>query len=365
MRVGMNLLWLRPGEVGGTESYATRLIAAVSDLAAEQRPDLALFVLPAFGAAHPGLVRRWPTRVSPAPGRPKALRVAAESTWLPLRTGRLDLVHHLGGTIPLISRKPAVLTIHDLQFLDLPENFSTVKRAYLGHVVPRSVSRASVVTTVSEFVRQSVIDHLEVTAERVAVVPHVVLSPEAVDPAVADGLAPVAPFFLFPGIAYPHKNHAVVIDALADAPGVHLVCTGLPWSGDDEIRRRAERRGVGDRVHQLGLVDAPVLGALYERAAGLVFPSRYEGFGAPVVEAMQRGCPVLAADATALPEVVGDAGLLLPPDDPSAWSQAMLRLIDDAEQRATLIAAGRIRAEGFRPEVAAAALVAAYALALR
>jgi alpha-1,3-rhamnosyl/mannosyltransferase len=360
-------LWLRPGEVGGTESYATRLADAVRRVpAADRAVDLTLFALPTFATAHPDLVADWPTRVSPVGGRPKAVRVLAETTWLPAGTRGFDLVHHLGGTVPLVTTKPAVLTIHDLQFLDLPESFSATKRAYLGRVVPASVRRATLVTTVSEFARQSVIEHLGVAPERTAVVPHAVLVPTATGS--GDETPPMGldePYFLLPAIAYPHKNHAVVIDALADVPGAHLVCTGFPWATDNVLRARAEAIGVSDRFHQLGLVSASALDSLYRHAAALVFPSRYEGFGAPVVEAMLRDCPVLASDRTALPEVVGDAGLLLDATDPHVWADAMQRVIDDASLRDRLIVAGRERATHFRPEVAAAALLAAYDLALQ
>jgi alpha-1,3-rhamnosyl/mannosyltransferase len=364
-RIALNLLWLRPGAVGGTESYATRLAAAVADLpAAERDVDLTLFALPAFAPAHPDLVRRWPTRVSPTGGRPKALRVASESTWLAARTAGFDLVHHLGGTIPALAPRPNVVTIHDLQYLDLPQFFSAGKRAYLGRVMPRSAHRARVVMTVSEFTRRSVIDHLGVSPARTAVVPHAVLPPPQPTP---EALPPGLPetFFLLPAIAYPHKNHAVVIDALPHLAGAHLICTGLPWTEDAALRARADALGVGARFHQLGRVSDAALDALYRAAVGLVFPSRYEGFGAPVVEAMQRDCAVIASDTTALPEVVGDAGILLPPDDSHAWADAMSGLLDDEALRGRLVAAGRQRAQAFRPEVAARALVAAYHLALQ
>lgn len=369
LRVGVDLLFLRPGEVGGSEEYTVRGLTALAERAA---PDIepVLFVLEPFRHAHPDLAAAFPTEVLRSRGRPRPVRVAAQSTWLARRVRRLDLdlVHHAGGTVPPVRAAPALLTIHDLQPLELPEHFSPLKRAYIRLAVPRSARAARLVVTPSEAARRSVVSLLGVPDDRTAVVPHGIdvagldPTPSAADRAVAARLGVDGPFFLFPAIPYPHKGHAVLVEALGRArhAEAHLVLTGGPGPEDATLAAAVERAGLGDRVHRTGRVPRPELEALYRTAAAVAFPSRYEGFGNPVLEAMGHGCPVLAADATALPEVVADAGVLLPPDDPQAWADAMDRLLDQPAERRRLAAAGRERAGAFPWSRTADALVDAY-----
>lgn len=369
LRVGVDLLFLRPGEVGGSEEYTVRGLAALAERAS---PDLepVLFVLEPFRRAHPDLAAAFPTEVLRSRGRPRPVRVAAQSTWLARRVRRLelDLVHHAGGTVPPVRAAPALLTIHDLQPLELPEHFSPLKRAYIRLAVPRSARAARLVVTPSEAARRSVVSLLGVPDHRTAVVPHGIdlaaldPTPSAADRAVADRLGVERPFFLFPAIPYPHKGHAVLVEALGRArhAEAHLVLTGGPGPEDAALAAAVDRAGLAARVHRTGRVPRPELEALYRTAAAVAFPSRYEGFGNPVLEAMGHGCPVLAADATALPEVVADAGVLLPPDDPQAWADAMDRLLDQPDERRRLATAGRDRAAAFPWSRTADALVEAY-----
>ena len=171
------------------------------------------------------------------------------------------------------------------------------------------------------------------------------------------------PFLLYPAATYPHKNHLVLLDALAqleDRPELRLVLTGGPAASEEALREAIERRGLQERVVRTGRVPDADRDALLRTASALAFPSRYEGFGAPVVEAMAVGTPVLTSDVTALPEVVGPAGLLLDPDDPTAWADAIGHVLDDAALRARLVAAGHARAGAFTAEHSAQALARAY-----
>jgi alpha-1,3-rhamnosyl/mannosyltransferase len=147
-------------------------------------------------------------------------------------------------------------------------------------------------------------------------------------------------------------------------PDVTLVLTGA--RGSTEVRVAAEIRSLGiqNRVRRLGYVPSADLDALYHEAVGLTFPSRFEGFGAPVLEAMSRNCPVIAADATALPEVVGDAGLLVSPDNPDEWCDAMADILEDEEMRSRLSKLGTERAAGFTWNRSADVLEDAYRYAL-
>lgn len=368
-RVGVNLLWLVPGVVGGSEEYMTRLLEGV----ARRRPvdlDLTLFVLSPFAEAHSGLADAFPAVVCPIDGRRKAVRVAAENTWLARQTQRrrLDLVHHAGGVMPAVRTTPAMLTIHDLQPLVKPQHFGRTKSTYLRVMLPRSARHARLVATPSEHVVRSVVEHLGVPTDRVVTVPPVIPAAGAGDRAAVERVRRTydltGPYFLYPAITYPHKNHPLLVDAFADlAAGrddVVLVLTGGPAQGEGDLRAAIDDRGITERVRRPGRVPWTDLDALYEGATALTFPSCFEGFGAPVVEAMARSCPVLAADSTALTEVVGGAGVLLPPDDAAAWTAAMTAVLDDPGHRERLRQAGLARAADFGWDRGPAALEQAY-----
>jgi glycosyltransferase involved in cell wall biosynthesis len=366
--VGINLLWLVPGVVGGSEEYATRLLDAVARV---DRPDLqiVLFVLEQFPDAHPALAAQFDTVVASSDGANKPRRVLLESTWLPRAAAQrgVALMHHVGGRVPLRTSCPSILTIHDLQPLELPENFSFVKRHFLHRALPRSVARSQLVITPSRYVQRRVVERLHVPEARTAVVPAPVREQSSVlrtraTPEVDALLAGGHPYFVYPAITYTHKNHATLVDAfaqvVAERPDARLVLTGGEGNEEAAVRSRIEQLGITDAVLRTGRIPRGDLDSLIDSATALVFPSFYEGFGVPVLEAMAAGCPVIAADATALPEVVGDAGVLVGPHDVSGWAAAMRDRLD--APRAPLSEAGRARARRFDDSAGATHLLALY-----
>jgi glycosyltransferase involved in cell wall biosynthesis len=349
--VGMNLLWLVPGVVGGSEQALVQTLAALAEQPAE---DLRyhLFALEPFADAYPALAEAFPTRLLPISGGVRPFRVMAEGTWLSraVRRDGIDLMHYPGGTVPVGSRVPAVLTVHDVQPFDLPENFTPVKRAYLHRMVPKAVREAERVCVPCGFVRDGITSRFEIDPARVLVVPWGVEPIAAPDTTVAElrehyGLP--ARWFIYPAITYPHKNHMTLIRAFADVaaaePEVALVLTGRQGGAETEIRDEIERLGLGERVIRPGRIPRDHLLGLLVGAVAMPFPSRYEGFGLPVLEAMAAGTGVIAADATALPEAVGEAGLLVHPDDVDGWREAMVTMLDP-DVRAQFVEAGRERA---------------------
>jgi glycosyltransferase involved in cell wall biosynthesis len=373
LRVLANLCWMVPGGVGGSEEYTTRLLAAVSagggsgsgarvrvtvaTMAGviESHPELASLDLEQFGVS----------------GRFRPLRAVVESTWLAGLSRDHDLAHHFGGRIPARRACPAVVTVHDIQPLDLPANFTATKRAYLARALPRSVAGARLVTTPSAWVAERVVDRFSLDATKVCVVPSTYRRPlgsEADDsePTLGPGVSGMGegPVIVYPAASHPHKDHATLVEAFGlirrRCPDARLVLTGGAGRAQLEVERLvASTPG----VRHLGRVDSATLERIIARSDVLAFPSRYEGFGLPVLEAMVAGTPVVAAAATALPEVVGNGGVLVEPGSPDAWAEALLDVIEHGVDAATAEAA-RSRVEHYSPERARERLMAAWATAL-
>jgi glycosyltransferase involved in cell wall biosynthesis len=367
LRIGWNALFLKPGRVGGTEEYVRRVSRALEHAASDE-VALTLFVNRRFASSSATTV---PVAIAPVSGDSPATRIAMESTWLAREAVRrsIDVVHHLGNTIPYVRTRPAVVTIHDIQPIVRPEDFGRVKGAYLRSRVRAAVSRSRVITTPTAHVRGQVIDHFRVDAAHVVVVP----PPVFVDPTGDETEGPPisesfeVPFFLYPAITHPHKNHEALLRAFAlvaaSRPRVVLVLTGGEGAAEGAVRERIHALGLDERVHRLGRIPRPHLDHLLRTAVALTFPSLHEGYGLPVAEAMALGCPVIASDAAAVPEVVGDAGLLVAPDDIDGWADAMSVMLGDDVLRSKLAAKGRDRVASLSPEETARRLVNAYRIA--
>lgn len=369
-KIGINLLWMVPGVVGGSETYLVRLLQGLAERSTAF--DYTLFAVPKFAEAHPGLAKTFKTSYAPVTGQFKSFRVAGENSWLAAqcRKRHIDLVHHAGGTVPLVRTARPVLTIHDLQYLYYPEYFTRAKLAYLKTMVPRSAEAARLVLVPSEYTRRTVIERLNIDPHIVIVVPHGI-SPREPTESVHDIRSRYDiphPYFLYPAITYPHKNHLVLLEAFArvlrDHPGVMLVFTGAKGSMEVRIGAEIQELGIGEQVRRLGYIPSNDLDALYREATAVTFPSRFEGFGAPILEAMARGCAVIAADATALPEIVDDAGSLVSPDNADHWAQAMIDVLEDDELRTRYAKRGLERAREFSWTRAADILEDAYHHAL-
>jgi alpha-1,3-rhamnosyl/mannosyltransferase len=365
--VGVNLLWLVPGVVGGSEEYTTRLLSGVAEVAPDDI-ELVLFAPRSFADAYPDLAHEFETVVAPRDAASKPVRIGLESSWLALHARRagLDLVHHAGGTIPPVRFTPAVVTIHDLQPLLLPANFHPIKQAYLRWRLPASAKASRLVITLTEHARRSVVERLGIAASRVVVVPpgFTLALNEAAESDPATAYRIEGPFFLFPAITYPHKNHLTLVRAFAkvvvEHPEVLLVLTSGPAQMEDAVRQEVARLGIDGSVRRLGRIPRGDLDWLVRHATALTFPSRFEGFGLPVLEAMGNGCPVIAADATALPEVVGEGGVLVDPDDVDGWAAAMLEVLDDTDRRDWLIEAGLAQTARYQWAASTNALLDAY-----
>jgi glycosyltransferase involved in cell wall biosynthesis len=368
--VGINLMWLVPGVVGGTEEYTVRLLQAVNAIDPE---DLwvKLYCQPELLEAYPELEGWFEVRTGP-PLRSKAMRIAAENSWLLAASSEDDLLHHAGSMAPILRGRPYVLTLHDVQALEMPQNFTRAKQRWHAMMLPRAVADAELVLCPSQFSADRASAVLKVPENKTMVVPHghseVVIGPPPAN--VIDELAAsYGRYVLYPAISYPHKRHIDLVDALDVLrdrfSDLSIVFTGRPGPEEQNLNERIFELGLSDRVHILGRVSTERLDHLYRGGEAMVFPSEYEGFGNPALEAMARGCPVVATIAGSLPEVVGDAGLLVEPRRPRALAAAVARILNDHDLNDQLRAAGPMRAKDFGWRAAGDALLGAYRSALR
>jgi len=262
-----------------------------------------------------------------------------------LRRDRPDVVH-VQYTAPLGCPAPVVVTVHDVSFIEHPEFFRRVRALQLRITVRRTVKQAACVLTPSEFSKRAILKAFGLPEERVVVVPNAVseeFRPRPAAPAAAEvwrryGIA--SPFLLTVGDLQPRKNHEGLIRAFAELIRHHpalphrLVIVGQDgWYGA-HVRRAAARSGIADRIHFPGFVPDEDLLLFYAACEVFVFPSVYEGFGLPILEAMACGRAVACSNTTAMPEVADAAAILFDPRDCGQMVRAMRDLIADPELRA-------------------------------
>jgi glycosyltransferase involved in cell wall biosynthesis len=372
-RIGANILFLLPNR-GGRETASRQLIGAIQTVA----PDVEVIAYaPGETAAMIRRSKEWARGVTIVEAPPwtrwAPLRIGAELAWLPGRAARdrVQVLHSQGNTAPLRSRMPSVMTIHDLHYHHFPKIQGAQTRAGLRLLVPAAARRATRVVTPSEATKGDVVEILGVDPERVDVVPHGPGRPAGDSVGEADlrrryGLGD-APIVFCPAVGFGYKNFDRLLTAFASvarSTDAMLVQVGWPAVEGAALREQARELGIGDRVRFLGWVDDRTIEGLYSAASLLVQPSLAEGFGLPVLEAMRRDLPVACSNASALPEVAGDAAEMFDPRDPDAIAQAMLRLLSDPGRRQELIERGRRRARRFSWERAAEAMLEVYARAL-
>lgn len=353
MHVALSLLTLFPGRSGGTETYARALVREFGRGAAGDDRVTVLAsprVERALGAPRPPVhvVRSYRTGDSTRT-RLTAMAYAAIAPGAVARDvpPGLDVVHYpVTVPIPRADGAARVVSLNDVQHHELPEFFSTGERSFRRVAYDRAAKRADEVLTLSEHARGQIVERLGIPPERVTAIPCAVdhdrfrPGPDAHDEAL-----PELPerFLLYPANLWPHKNHERLLAGFAAAgvDGLDLVLTGQTYG-------RPLPGPADPRVHHLGHLPFELLPALYRRATALVFPSLFEGFGMPLVEAMASGCPVAASDRGAIAEVVGDAALRFDPTDAEAIADAIRRVVGDEELRGALRAAGLRRAAEFR-----------------
>ena len=378
MRVALNgWFWDQP--TVGSGQYLHHLVEHLPRVAPAHTYHL---VVPADSQpAEPSFVPFHAVRLPFGKGRPRLRKLFFEQVAFPRACRALgaDVAHVPYWGSPLFSPCPVVVTVHDLIPLVLPAYRSKWTMRWYVTLVSMAARRAAAVIAVSQATARDVAHHLRVPPERIHVIyeaapPHTgpVTDRPALD-AVRHKYALPGHFFLYIGGFDVRKNVSALVDAYAKlqaaaTPGLpplviagSLPATDTPFMPDP--RALAARLGLTGQVHCPGRIDEADKPVLFTLATALIYPSRFEGFGLPPLEAMACGCPVITADATSLPEVTGDAAILVQPDDDAGWAAAMRRLLAESE-RATWRQKGLARARQFSWERAARETAAVYSAVL-
>jgi glycosyltransferase involved in cell wall biosynthesis len=378
LRAVIDLRWMRPGGAGGIETLSR---AFVNHLLQLDRVNRYTVLVPAevrydfdtrgrsnftFAAVDgPGAYAR---RAALSATRFLHRRLGGQYWRTPdvetLRRARAfeaELALSIPGYIhPDVAPLTNVLIMPDIQHEYYPEFFSPHELDERRRLYTASAKRAAHICAISEFTRQTLIERLGIAPERITTT-HLAADPmfHPHSAARADyrrvldkhGLKS-GEYVLFPGNTWPHKNHEAAFEALRvlrEAYGLEplLVCTGSPQGAQGELIDKIRNARLGDRVRFLGYCPATDMPGLYEGAAALVFPSLFEGFGLPLLEAMWCDCPIVCSNVTSLPEIAGDAALLVDPRSPEELAHALNRALTDESLRRTLVERGRERVKGF------------------
>ncbi len=345
MRIGINTLFLVPGDVGGTEVYFREMLKSM--VSGNTGDIFVLFttkdndgILRQYLPGHPGIeFVKLPFRAAVRP-----MRIVFEQVALPWFVWKndLDVLWSPGYTAPLLCGCPQAVTIHDLQYKTHPDDLSFFERITLDFLVKNACRVCDRIITVSQFSRD------EVVRFGFAPEPKVVAIHEGVDPAFGrvhdvhidclKGIPDEAPYILCVAHTYPHKQVHLLVEAFGSISNRiphHLVLVGRARRGEDQVQRSLDNLSVTSRVHRMSNLSYSDLQVMYQRADLFVLPSLYEGFGLPVLEAMITGTPVIATHNASIPEVGGDFAIYAKGNSAEAIAGAIIEAlsIDSSEMK--------------------------------
>ena len=360
MKIALNLLYLIPGVVGGTETYARSLITALGRLDEDHEFTVYVNRESADLDITPGA--NFTRVVCPVIAMQRAYRYGWEQGVLPLqlRKANPDLVHSLGYVGPIASNKPQVVSVHDVNYLGHSGRRTPVGRRAFQFFVEKTVKRAGHVITISKFSKGEIMTHLGVPDDKVSVIYCAAREATPTDSVAAADESEVVknapqPFMVAFSSLSAHKNIARLIEAFAKISSSvphSLVLIGHMPEKSAEIRSALQKAG-DNRIHFTGFIPDEQVDALMKRASLFVFPSLYEGFGLPILDAQQAGIPIACSNVAALPEVAGDGAILFDPLSVDDMSQKLMRALLDADLREKLVRNGHENAATFSWDKAA------------
>ncbi|MHC1767832.1 MAG: glycosyltransferase family 4 protein [Verrucomicrobiia bacterium] len=347
LTICIDLLFLQPDRNKGTETYIRELLREF-----DSNPSLAITLVMnrAVKSNFPESqrARRVVARISGLDRVARVIYQQARLSDIAARTGA-DVLFCPGYLSPLWPKLPTVVTIHDTQFRDFPHSISWGQRFIYNLVIPRAARRAAKVIAVSEFSRTRIQRELGIPRDNIAVIysapKRLPVSPEATRPCRNDLSG--ERYFLSVSSGLAHKNVAGLLSGFRRFKERYSPSPVLVLAGQTMGDLRRLRLDPGPDVRVLGHVPNAELAELYSNAHGFVLASLYEGFGLPVLEAMQHGIPVACSNAASLPEIAGQGTLLFNPLDPEAICEALRVLAFDQRRRAALVAAGYVNLKRF------------------
>jgi glycosyltransferase involved in cell wall biosynthesis len=341
-RIGVNALYLIPGGVGGIEIYLRELLAALAGIDITNE----YFVFTNLETTNDLIPRQanfhWKPQAVHAAFRPA--RILWEQIVLPIEAARyhLDVLFNPGFTAPIFAPCPSVTVFHDLQHKRHPEYFRWFDLPMWRVLLWASARRSRSLIAPSEATRADLEYFYPFSQGHVTVIPH------GVDPAFFTlDRAQTDPYILCVSTLHPHKNLERLLRVYSRKPDCKLILAGMHGFQTEPIKRLITDLNLGDQVQLPGWLPRAGLMNLYARARAFIYPSTFEGFGMPVLEAMAAGIPVACSDIPPLRELAGDAALYFDPSDDSAVSNALDRIINDTDLRTRLTESGPIRARSY------------------
>jgi glycosyltransferase involved in cell wall biosynthesis len=365
MKIGIVAPNYHPGSAGGVETYLRNLINGLRQVDKNNRYYI---FLPAGssneiagqdGRANFSIIR---LKVNPNPiiralRKVSVYKKSNEQLMADkINSYGLDIAHFpFQEAYPAGIKAAKVVTFHDLQHEHYPEFFNKIDLESRRRVYKQSAEAADKIIAISRYTKQ---DIAKVYGQPTAAKPNVIYV--SFDPTFymenrqeppPPELGITSPYFYYPAATWPHKNHLRLLEAFAkfkkSYPDYSLVLSGIKKQSHDEIINSAQRLGIGDSLNMLGYLPYEVLPAVFANAAALVFPSLFEGFGIPILEAMACGCPVLASNTTSIPEVGGKAAMYFDPMRVVSIAECLEKFVDSPQLAKRMRAAGQIQAQKF------------------
>jgi glycosyltransferase involved in cell wall biosynthesis len=355
MRIAVDATAL-PVRPGGAGYYIINLIRSLLDL--NSGHDFFIFSHPTKRHLFnlPSAQEKYLVNV---PELNRGLRLVWEQTLLPqlLAQLKIDVLHSPHYTMPLMAHIPVVVTFHDMTFLMYPSYHSAIKRLFFPWIIHQSAKKSTAILSVSENTRQDAIRLLGISPEKITTT---WLGKDSIFSRIQDlgSLAHVREKYKLPqkfilnvSTLEPRKNQSTLLAAFNDLTrqnsSIHLVIAGGKGWGVQQLSQNTERQMNSDKIHWIGYVDREDMPGLYSLAEIFVYPSMYEGFGLPVLEAMACEVPVITSNTSSLPEIVGTSGLLIAPDHQAALAAAMQKLLLDRNLSAGLTQGAALQAAKF------------------
>lgn len=361
LRIAINALYLLPGGVGGTEIYLRELLRALAVV--DDRNEYLIFTNRETGSDLAPDSPRFRHLPQPVQAEIRPLRILYEQSSLPSIVERehVDLVFNPGFTAPKFPSVPSITVFHDLQHVHHPEFFRKRELPFWNLLLAQAVRSSAKIIAVSLSTRRDVIEHYRLAEDKVVAIPHGVEQRffELERRPDADH-----PFLLCVATLDPNKNLETLVRVYGglrgEFPNLRLVLAGMRGAQTAKIEAMVDALGLRSWVRITGWIPRSEIFELYEKATAFVYPSTFEGFGLPVLEAMAAGVPLACSRIEPLLEVAGDAGFFFDPASDQEMAQAIFRLLTEGEERNEQIVRGQLRASGFTWEESARRTLAVF-----